>query len=89
MKTITNAADGTVCLKNADTPNTATLKLDYVDKKIILAYAESNMRAKVAAEQLVVYWNLVYRRLDRIWDKTGLDPHNFYDLHKLVEMAKK
>lgn len=64
-------------------------KLDYADRKIIIAYAENNMRAKWAAKQLGVYWNLVYRRLDKIFDKTGLDPRNFYDLHELVQMAKE
>lgn len=90
MKTITKATDGTVCLHDDGiaTPTATCLKLDYIDRKIILAYAENNMRAKWAAKQLDVHWNFIYRRLDRIWDKTGLDPHNFYDLHKLVEMAK-
>lgn len=63
--------------------------LDYVDRKIIIAYAKNNMRAKWAAKQLGVYWNLVYRRMDKIFDKTGLDPRNFFDLQKLVEMAKE
>lgn len=72
-----------------DGANTAIRsKLDYVDRKVILAYAENNMRAKWAAKQLGVYWNLVYRRLDTIWDKTGLNPRNFYDLHKLTQIIK-
>ena len=90
MKTIIQASDGTVCLQDDGilTPADIRLKLDYVDKKILLAYAENNMRAKWAAKQLDIHWNVVYNRLDRIWDKTGLDPHNFYDLQKLVDMAK-
>lgn len=59
------------------------------DKLIILALAENNMRAKVAAKQLGLHYNVVYYRMGRIWDKTGLDPRNFYDLHKLVERAKR
>ena len=90
MKTITKAADGTVCLQDDGilTPTDLRLKLDYVDRKILLAYAENNMRAKCAAKQLDIHWNVVYNRLDRIWDKTGLNPRNFYDLQKLVEITK-
>lgn len=86
MKTITQAADGTVCLQHRDT---IALKLDYLDMRVLRAYAGNNMRAKWAAKQLDVHWNFVYRRLDRIWDKTGLDPHNFYDLVKLVQAIEK
>lgn len=58
------------------------------DKRIILALAENSMRAKSAAKQLRLHWNTVYYRMSRIYDKTGLDPRNFYDLHKLVELAQ-
>lgn len=62
--------------------------MDAKDKLIILALAENNMQAKPAARQLGLHWNVVYSRMGRIWDKTGLNPRNFYDLQQLVELAK-
>lgn len=59
------------------------------DKKIILALADNSMQVKPTARQLYLHWNTVYYRIDRIWDETGLNPRNFYDLNKLVEMVKK
>lgn len=59
------------------------------DKRIILALAENNMKWKIAARAIDLHWNTVAYRLDRIYDQTGLDPRNFYDLHKLVEMAQE
>lgn len=87
MKTITQATDGTVFLRDDGIP--APIRLDYTDKVVIQAYAENNMSAKGAARQLDVYWNFVYRRLDKIWDKTGLNPQNFFDLCKLMQELKK
>ena len=86
MKTITQAPDGTVCLHD---DGVVSFNLADKDKEIILAYAGNNMRAKWAARQLGMHWNVVYYRLDRIWDKTGLDPHNFYDLGKLVRVCRE
>lgn len=88
MRKITQAADGTVRLYD-DGTTVDVSRLDYVDMKILKAYADNSMRAKLAAKQLDVHFNLVYRRLDRIWDKTGLDPHNFYNLGALLELIKR
>lgn len=62
--------------------------MDEKDKLIVLALAENNMQVKTAARQLHMHYNSVYYRVDRIYDNTGLDPRNFYDLHKLVAQAK-
>ena len=59
------------------------------DKQIILSLADNGMKVKPAARELGLHWNVVYSRMDRIWDNTGLDPRNFYDLHKLVQMVKE
>ena len=59
------------------------------DKAIILAMADNGMKWKVAAREIDLHPNTVNYRLGRIYDKTGLDPRNFYDLHKLVEMVRE
>ena len=58
------------------------------DKRIILALADNGMKAKPAARQLNMHYNIVYRHMDEIYMQTDLDPSNFYDLHKLVQMVK-
>ena len=58
------------------------------DKQIILALADNGMKWKVDARAIDIHPNTVSYRLGRIYDNTGLDPLNFYDLHKLVQMVK-
>ena len=58
-------------------------------KLVILALADNGMKAKPAARELGLHWNVVYARMDRIYDLTGLDPRNFYDLHELVQMVNE
>ena len=59
------------------------------DKRIILALADNGMKAKAAARQLNMHYNIVYRHMDEIYMQTDLEPRNFYDLLKLVEMVKE
>ncbi len=59
------------------------------DKRIILALADNNMKWKITAYALGMHWNSVWYRLGKIYDQTDLDPRNFYDLQKLVEMARE
>lgn len=57
------------------------------EKQIILTVAEFNIRLTSAARKLYVHRNTLIFQLDKIQVKTGLDPRNFYDLVKLVEMV--
>lgn len=57
--------------------------------KLILVFAECDMRPAKAAPILGCHKNTVDYRLTRIWKNTGLDPKCFYDLCKLVKKAKK
>ena len=63
--------------------------LNDTDYRLILLLAENNMRATETAYALDVHRNTVCWRISKIKDITGLDPLNFYDLHKLVEMARE
>lgn len=62
--------------------------LDERDFRIILTLAENSMRATETAYELHLHRNTVLYRIDKIKRITGLDPMNFYDLCKLVEMAR-
>ena len=63
--------------------------LDDLDFRLILSMAENNMRATETSYDLYVYRGTVMYRIGKIKKLTGLDPLNFYDLCKLVEMARK
>lgn len=62
--------------------------LDDRKKEIILAMAECNMRECAAARKCYCSRNNVVYHCEQICKKTGLNPKNFYDLIKLVEMVK-
>lgn len=59
-----------------------------IEKEIILAYAECDMNTVRTGRKIYLHWNSIEWRLKRIHQKTGLDPKRFYDLVKLVEIAK-
>jgi DNA-binding PucR family transcriptional regulator len=63
--------------------------LDEVDYRVILALAENNMRATETAYAMHRHRNGILYRIDKIKRITGLDPMNFYDLCRLVEMAER
>lgn len=64
-------------------------RLNESDFRTILAFAENSMRMPETARSLFVHYNTVKWRISKIKEITGLDPQNFYDLCKLVKMARK
>ena len=63
-------------------------KLSALHKEIILAYARNNMNISRVAEELHYHINTMQYRIAQIARTTGLNPKNFYDLCKLVEIAR-
>ena len=57
--------------------------------EIVLALADTGMRATAAARKLYMNHATVLYHMKLIKAITGLDPRNFYDLGKLVQMVKK
>lgn len=62
--------------------------LDDRRKDIILAMAECNMNVSEVAQMKHYHRNSIIYHCNHIHQKTGLNPHNFYDLVKLVDMVK-
>ena len=62
--------------------------MDNLDREIILAFAEHSMGITATAKELYMHINTVVYHLEKIRKNTGLNPRRFYDLVKLVEMAK-
>ena len=63
--------------------------LTEMDKKAVLSYAENSMRMSRAAKALFMVHSAVYYHIISIKAKTGLDPRNFYDLSKLINLIQK
>lgn len=59
-----------------------------IEKEIVLAFAKNNMSKTKTATELYRHRNTVIYHLEKIQKSFGLDPQNFYDLIKLVEIAK-
>lgn len=59
------------------------------DYRVILSLAKNNMRATEVAYELDRHRNVILNHATKIKRITGLDPFCFYDLCKLVEIAKK
>jgi sugar diacid utilization regulator len=65
------------------------MKITKKQKMAILAFAECNMNASETARKLSHNRNTVVGKLETVKDNTKLNPFSFYDLIKLVEIAKE
>ncbi len=59
------------------------------DAEIVLAFAECDMNANEVARRKFMHRNTVIYHLDKVKRETGLDAQHFYDLIKLVDLAKE
>lgn len=64
-------------------------ELDDVERNVIMAMADENLRVSKAANSLYLHINTVVYHLDQIQEITGLDPRKFYDLVELIDMLMK
>jgi hypothetical protein len=55
----------------------------------VLLYAEMNMNQLATARMMGKYHTTVSRIFDTVQTRTGLDPRNFYDLTRLIELINK
>jgi sugar diacid utilization regulator len=58
-------------------------------KNIILSIAEHDMRTSAVTREMSKHRNSILYHIGRIWEITGKDPLNFYDLHDLVAAVKQ
>ena len=63
--------------------------LDERDANIILALAEKRMNATEVSRAVFMHRNSVVYHIEKIKRITGLNPLDFYDLHRLLQMLKK
>jgi DNA-binding PucR family transcriptional regulator len=60
-----------------------------LDREIILLYAKNDMSASRTAKEMHYHRNTIVYHITTIHWRYGLNPKKFYDLVKLVEMAKE
>lgn len=56
------------------------------DRECLELYAKSNMNANEAARRNFMHRNTVEYHLEQVKKKTGLNPRDFFDLAKLMEV---
>lgn len=61
--------------------------MDERDVEIILALADNNMNKLKTARALYMHRNNILYHIHKVKRITGLDPTNFHDLCKLVQMV--
>lgn len=60
-----------------------------LDAEVILALADNGLSATTAAQSIYRHRNTVIYHIDAIKKETGLNPLDFWDMQKLVLMAKQ
>ena len=58
------------------------------DIDAIMAFADANMRLKPASEKLGCHIETLARRLDSVYRRSRMNPRDFRDLVKLVQMIE-
>lgn len=58
-------------------------------KQYVLSLAANDMNISKTAQEFGIKYGTFFQRLKQIYRHTGLNPCCFYDLIKLVEMAKE
>lgn len=58
------------------------------DINVVLAFAQNNMKILTTAKAVYMNRNSIRYHLKKVKDHTGLNPHNFYDLIKLVDAIR-
>lgn len=66
-----------------------TNMLSDFQKEIILAFAKANMQISATARNAYRHYNTIVYQIGVIKERTGLDPRNFFDLVKLVQLASE
>lgn len=65
------------------------LDISDTDRNLLKSYAAHNMNRQQTGKAVYMHTNSIRYRFDVIHRETGLDPSNFYDLVKLLGIAKE
>lgn len=65
------------------------MKLNQMEKDIILSLARNDMRVTYAEKEMYMSLGSLRYHINKIKEKTGLDPKKFYELIELVKEVKE
>lgn len=65
------------------------MALDQKQKTLVLGMARNGMNISKTAREIHYTWRGAMFQIEKMQRKLNLDARNFYDLCKLVEMAKE
>lgn len=54
---------------------------------ILRSYAKFNLRIQPVADEMHYHRRTIFKKLFQIYSKTGLNPHNFWDLVSLIRQV--
>lgn len=66
------------------TPTMNKFKLTYEERKVLIAYAKSNMKTSIVSKILQMSISSVNNHIQKIAKKTGVDPGDFFGLACLL-----
>lgn len=61
--------------------------LTAVEVEVLMAFADNNMNVSETGRQHYRHRNTVRYHLDKVIERTGLNPYNFYDLVQLLKLC--
>ncbi len=64
------------------------VELNEFEKKLVTALADNDMNESEVAREFYMHRNTVIYHLEKLKQKTGIDPRSFYGLMELVQMAR-
>lgn len=54
---------------------------------LLRLFADHNMKVLPVAEEMHFHRRTIFKKLFKIYSKTGLNPHNFWDLVSLIRQV--
>ena len=69
-------------------PTYVSNDLSHRERQVVFMMAECDLRQAAVARKLGTMPNAIQYNIERICDKTGLDPRRFYDLQKLLVLLE-
>lgn len=64
------------------------MKFSDLEIKVLKAYAGANMNASLAAKNVYRSRQGIDYYLNKVWDRTGINPYTFYGLRDLLNMVR-
>ena len=75
------------CIDEVKAEQDKAIELSDLQKDMIVCFAKSSMNIAETARLMYRHYNTVVYQIGVIKERTGLDPRNFFDLVKLINLV--